>query len=74
MSETTVEDVPAVFDGLDDPREPLATSGVGEKELRAEVRADLADDLGGHPRDYHADRYFTSLEESDSETLPDGGR
>jgi PAS domain S-box-containing protein len=31
MSETAVEDVLAVFDGLDDPREPLATSEVAEK-------------------------------------------
>jgi PAS domain S-box-containing protein len=31
MSETTVEDVLGVFDELDDPREPLATSEVAEK-------------------------------------------
>lgn len=56
--------------------ELAAASEVIEK-LRVEVRADLADDLGGHPSDYHADRYFTSLEESNSETeetVPDGRR
>lgn len=55
----------------------LAAASEVIQELRAEVRADLADNLGGHSSDYHADRYFTSLEESDSETeetVPDGGR
>jgi hypothetical protein len=55
----------------------LAAAREAIQELRVEVRADLAEDLGGDPDDYRADRYFTSLAESDSETeetVPDGGR
>lgn len=54
----------------------LAAASEAIQELRAEVRADLAEDLGGRPDDYRADRYFSSLAESDSETeetVPDGG-
>ena len=55
--------------------EELAAASDAIQELREEVRADLAEDLGGDPEDYRADRYFSSLDESDdgSEAVPDGG-
>ncbi|WP_318570917.1 hypothetical protein [Salinigranum marinum] len=55
--------------------EELAAASDAIQELREKVRADLAEDLGGDPEDYRADRYFSSLDESDdsSEAVPDGG-
>lgn len=37
---------------------------------RIEIRAALADDLGGNPDDYRADRYLSGRE---GEAVPDGG-
>lgn len=54
----------------------LAAASDAIQELREEVRADLAEDLGGDPDDYRADRYFASLDEDGDEpgeAVPDGG-
>lgn len=40
--------------------------------LRAEVREDLAEDLGGDPDDYEADSYRADEDEG-KEVVPDGG-
>ena len=53
----------------------LAAAGEAIQELREDVRADLAEDLGGDPDDYCADHYFASPDdqEDDGEAVPDGG-
>lgn len=45
--------------------EEIAEARDALQELREQVRQDLADDLGGEPEDYNADRV--------DETVPDGG-
>jgi hypothetical protein len=55
----------------------LAAASEAIKELRVEVRADLAEDLGGDPGDYRAAHYFAALAKSEGETdetVPDGGK
>lgn len=53
----------------------LAEASEAIQDLREDVRVDLADDLGGTPDDYRAERFFALGEESDDEgeALPDGG-
>ena len=44
------------------------------QRLRAEVRRDLATDLGGDPEDYRANRHLQETpEETNHEAVPDGG-
>jgi hypothetical protein len=43
------------------------------QDLREEVRADLAEDLGGDPDDYRSERYFRDLGGDTDEAVPDGG-
>ncbi|MFB6201128.1 MAG: hypothetical protein ABEI98_03870 [Halorhabdus sp.] len=51
----------------------LAAASDELQELREEVRADLADDLGGDAEDYNSERYFRDLDGDTGEAVPDGG-
>lgn len=43
-------------------------------EQQAEIREALAEDLGGEPEDYSAERYFQRLDSDDAgEAVTDGG-
>lgn len=44
------------------------------QEQRVEIRRDLADDLGGDPEDYDAEKYWKNGgSQSGSGAVPDGG-
>ncbi|PSQ63730.1 MAG: hypothetical protein BRD21_01745 [Halobacteriales archaeon SW_8_66_22] len=56
-------------------REPVSEDALEElrekiQEQREVVRAELAEDLGGEPEDYDAERYF---EQMDGRAATDGG-
>lgn len=53
--------------------EDLAQASEEIQNLRAEVREDLAADLGGTPDDYRADTHFREGGDETDEALPDGG-
>lgn len=43
-------------------------------EQQTEIRDALAEDLGGEPEDYSAERYFQNLDsDRTGEAVPDGG-